>query len=200
MKCFGFLLLGLPFLLSLGCSTTVPSGSAPASHALKDNQKQVLLIRVDGKTGNLTVEENGAERTYAQAAGCKYYDNPHSTIASSSLGAVMKSDVILTIEKKDGKDLVTEVRGAELAPKLTTRGTRVEGLYKGRDGKSGDVLVQVGGEEKRYTTDDSTRFNDAIGRPVQPPIGNTFPKDSKVELAVDKKNGKDYAIEMRPAK
>ena len=105
MKRFVYLLAGLPVLLALACTTTVPSGSNAPS--LKANQKQVFLIRVDGKTGDLTVDENGSEKTYARADNCKFYDTLQATVASGP-GGVVKHDVILTLENKDGAWEVTK--------------------------------------------------------------------------------------------
>jgi hypothetical protein len=183
--------------LSLSGNTAPPSSSAAKSDGLKDNQVKGILHQTDGTTGEITLLVDGAQKKYMRAPGCKFYDHPEDTKPANNIGGLIKRDVILTLEKKDGKELVTEIRGAPLSTKLTTKGTRVEGLCKGRDGASGDVIVEVNGVEHRYASDDFTRFFDQLGYPVTNQVGRAF-FNVKVELAIEKKGGKDYVIEMRP--
>jgi hypothetical protein len=193
-------------LLSLACGglkgigTGGPSASPDKDGVkLKANQVKGFLVSTDGNTGEITLETDAGTKKYMRADGCKFYEPYESTVPEPNIGGLIKSDVIVTLDKKDGKELVTEIRAAPRSLKLTTRGTRVEGLCKGRDGVSGDVIVEVGGAEKRYASDDRTRFYDEFGAPVTSQQGRAF-FNVKVEMAVEQKGGREYVIELRPKK
>jgi hypothetical protein len=202
MKRVTFGLLMVAFVLSAACAGLKPGGTTapPKGDGLKANQVKGFLVSTDGNTGEITLETDSGRKKYMRADGCKFYDTYESTIPAANIGGLIKGDVIVTLEKKDGKELVTEIRAAPRSTKITTtRGTRVEGLCKGRDGATGDVIVEVGGVEKRYASDEATRFYDEFGAPVTSQQGRAF-FNVKVEMAVEKKGGRDYVIEMRPKK
>jgi hypothetical protein len=59
--------------------------------------------------------------------------------------------------------------------------------------------MTVNSVEKRYASDEYTRFYDEFGWPITSKVGGAF-FNSKVELAVENKAGREYVIEMRPAR
>jgi hypothetical protein len=194
-------LLGSFVVLSVACgglsSISVPAPQVSESVKLKDNQVKGWLVTTDPKTGELTLDMDGTQKKYMRADGCKFYMELEDTKTEPNLNYLLKRDVVLTLEKKDGKELVTEIRGAPRSTKLTTKGTRVEGTFKTRDGKTGDVKILVGGTEKSYATDELTRFYDQTGLPIRGSVGQQF-GNVQVQAAVENKGGRDYLIEMRP--
>jgi hypothetical protein len=206
VKRIGYILLFVFFALALACAkpsftttTTTTTTSDTKTDGLKDNQVKGNLHTTNGDTGELTLLVDGVEKKYMRAKECKFFDEPEDTKQAPNLTYLYKRDVILTLEKKDGKELVTEIRGAPRTTKLTTKGTRVEGVCKGVLGATGEVSVVVNGVEKKYASDDYSRFYDNLGYPVRSQVGAAF-FNVKVELAVDNKDGKDHVIEMRPLK
>jgi hypothetical protein len=204
MKWIGYACLLALFALILACgkpsiTSTTGTTTGTGTDGLKENQVKGNLHSTNADTGELTLLVDGNEKKYMRAKDCKFFDEPEDTKQAPNLTYLYKRDVILTLEKKDGKELVTEIRGAPRTTKLTTKGTRVEGLCKGVQGSTGEVIVEVNGVEKRYASDDYTRFYDQTGLPVTSQPGRAF-FNVKVELAVDQKNGKDHVIEMRPLK
>jgi hypothetical protein len=198
------LLVGVGLSLACGGLKGIVTGGPSAAGdkdgvKLKANQVKGFLLSTDGKTGEITLETDAGTKKYMRADGCKFYEPYESTVPEPNIGRLLKGDVILTLDKKDGKELVTEIRAAPRTLTLTTRGSRVEGLCKGRDGASGDVIVEVNGVEKRYASDDRTRFYDQLGNPITSQQGRAY-ANVMVEMAVEQKGGRDYVIELRPKK
>jgi hypothetical protein len=104
---------------------------------LKANQFRGNLHRTNGDTGEITLLVNGMEKKYMLTKDCLIYSMPADRKPSQDISDLILRDVIVTLEKKDGKELVAEIRGTALSTKLTKKGTRVEGKRGGRDRRAG---------------------------------------------------------------
>ena len=148
-------------LLTLACGsvklpTVPPPSSESTSPVLKENQFRAVFAGADGKTGDFFFSVEGVEKRYARSKDCKVYNHIGEKLTNSS--NLNGQDVIVTLGKEDGKEVVTEVREAPHSTKLTTKGTRVEGVCKGQDPNTKEVFVVVDGVEKRFATDANSRF------------------------------------------
>jgi hypothetical protein len=205
MKRFGYGLLLVSFLLSVACSglaslTTVPPSTGPTQPALKDNQFRGLLVKSDGKTGDFTFEVDGKEKTYPRADGFKAYvyaDNPKPTMPFF-YGDYHMRDVLVTLEKKDGKDYVVELRGEKSKPSM--KGTKIDGKFRGQDFNKkpeGTLLLEVNGKKPpdEYPLAKRTRYFDHSGNVI---VGDTTRAflNSDVTIILDKVDGVDQVIEV----
>lgn len=112
MKRIGFGLAVVLFLLSLACSglmsaTTVP----PNKPAVKENTVEGKWQGWAPEKNELYLEVKGEKKTLAMTKGTKFY-------AAGGFGELQRrdvdqglatTDVVVTLESKDGKDVATKV-------------------------------------------------------------------------------------------
>jgi hypothetical protein len=202
MKRCGYILLAGMVLMALACSggmttsqTAQQTGEGPA---LKDNQVKGYLVSMDGKTGEITLDVDGVQKKYVRADHSKWYSPYESKIPSGNMSEAIGTDVILTVEKQDGKDMVPEARAATWPDGPSGKGNKVEGKFEGLDYKTnpdGTIHVDVNGETRDYPLAKIVRRYDASNRPLTADR-EIVPRHGKVLIVQDSKDGGERVTEI----
>jgi hypothetical protein len=205
MKRLSYGLLLVLFLLSLACSgkslnVSVPPASppGPTTPALKENQFRGLLVKSDGKTGDFTFEVDGKEKTYPRTDDFKAYvyaDNPKPTAPFIANDYLMR-DMLVTLEKKDGKEYVVEMRGEKSKP--SKKGTKIDGKFRGQDYNKkpdGVLILEANGKKTEYPLAKRTRYFDSSGNAIVTDMTRAF-LNADVTIILDKEDGVDKVIEV----
>ena len=175
-----------------------PSPSESTTPALKENQFRGLLVKSDGKTGDLTFEVDGKEKTYPRSADFKAYvyaDNPKPTTPFMYSDYHLR-DMLVTLEKKDGKEYVLEMRGEKSKP--SKKGTKIDGKFRGQDyNKKPDpvLILEMNGKQTEYPLAKRTRYFDHSGNAIVTDMTRAF-LNGDVTIILDKEDGVDKVIEV----
>ena len=202
MKRFGSGLLLPLFLLSVACSglasiTTLPPASGPGSTkpALKENQVQGFWDKWDPKTDEVILIVNRAERKYTLGKGVKFFDAGGRKLANTQ--GLFKTDAIFTVEKVDGKEVVTEIKGVPRPTGPSKTGTQVKGKFVKWDyEKKPEILVmEIDGKERTYTVMKYARWYGSNGESITSSTNDLF-RNSQIIAVVESKDGKEEVVEV----
>jgi len=104
-------------VLSAACSglvsaTTAPGPKGDGTKAVpKRTQAECKFKEMDGRTGEISVEVNGVVKKYPTTDSTKYVLGNDLPVAYATIvGAFQGETVVVTLETRDGKEVITEIR------------------------------------------------------------------------------------------
>ena len=170
------LLFVLGTAMALGCgkkeATTRPDEpkggkDSGAAGGLRENEVAAVFERWDLKNNKVVVKLDGVEKQYDAAEKVIFRDYGP---APCTINAVLDRDVILTLDKKDGKEVVTEARLPPPKKGPGAEGRRVEGKFVTVSSKKKPetLVLLIDGKEQEFPMADYVRMYDILGHQLQP--------------------------------
>jgi hypothetical protein len=179
----------LPQDQAVGDPPLKPNQIAGICNGMTFGQKEgMLFLLVDGKERKIKIVENARE-----------FDRYGNVVKDNSVRFFLKEDVIVTLDKVNGEDVVTEIRMKKQRPgTLPPKGPQIAGICNGMTfgQKEGVLFLLVDGKERKIKIVENARYFDRFGNVVKDNMVRLFLKED-VLATLDKVNGEDVVTEIR---
>jgi hypothetical protein len=181
--------------LPAGYKLPAPIADAPKTSGGSRKEVAAVLRKTDWNNNKVIVLIDGAEQKFDAADKITYHD--YSSVTTNA-GPLIENDVILVLEPRDGKEVVTEIRLAPPARGPSMKGTQVAGefvqyVYNKKPAK---LLMTVDGKDKEFVMADYVRWYDRSGRQHNNGVLAAFGPKMQIIAVLEKKGDTEQVIEV----